>query len=417
MAFSQNRVSTDGLTAAQRVFPGGTLGKYAMPQHERLLLSHGEGSTVVDVEGRSYIDYVIGSGPMLLGHAHPAVVEAVRAQAGRGTQFYWLTEPAIELAETIIEAAPCAEQLRFCSTGAEATFYALRIARAFTGRDVVVRFRGSYHGNHDYSMVGASKGIPAGIESTVLTAPYNDIEGTTSLVEQHADEIAAIIVEPMVQRTVASSAEFLAGLRALADRVGCVLIFDEVVTGFRLAWGGAQEVSGVVPDLATYGKVIGGGLPLAAVAGRQELLDVSNPDRDAASYAYVSGTLNGNPLAAAAGLATLRTLRDTDAYARLARSSARFRSGLEDIAAGLPRRMRLLGVGPVVGVTFADGDITDPTVVDAADKSVLRELEARLVQRGVFANVPAKFYVSVAHTDEDIDVTLQAIKDELAHLL
>jgi glutamate-1-semialdehyde 2,1-aminomutase len=400
--------STDVLRKAGTLFPGGSLGTYVMPPEQAFAVSHGSGSKLFGLDGREYLDFVIGSGPMLLGHAHPDVTAAVVEQAARGTQFYWFTEQIIELAELMVDAIPCAEMIKFCSTGGEATFYALRLARSFTGRDKILRFAGAYHGHHDYGMAGSTTGVPSEVSTTVVTAPFNDLDETRACVHEHADELAAIIVEPL-QRVVAAEPGFLPGLRDLADESGAVLIFDEVVTGFRLAWGGAQEKHGVTPDLATYAKVIGGGLPLAAVAGRGAILEHSNPNRGVGDYAYVSGTLNGNPLAAAAGVASLKVLRDTDAYARLGLASDRLRAGLQQIASKLRRQLHVLGDGGVFGLAFSDADPTDPVAVAQGDKAVLRRIEGELLRAGIFANVPAKLYTSVAHTVEDIDRALEVM--------
>ena len=306
--------------SAGDVIPGNCFGTFKLPDEVSFVVARGEGTDLWSTEGRHLIDFVLGSGPMLIGHAHPRVVAAIQQQAMRGATFYAMNEVAPRLAARIAELVPCAEAVKFVGDGAEATFYSLRLARAFTGRTLILKFEGAYHGHHDYAMHGLnpapganypaalpdSAGIPAEVSNTVLVAPYNDIETTTRLVERVADRVAAIIVEP-VQRSLVPQPAFLAGLRALCDRIGAVLVFDEVVTGFRLALGGAQEAFNVTPDLCSLGKVIGGGLPLAAVAGRRNILELSVPNRpvDGRSV-YLSGTLNGNAIAAAAGLATSR---------------------------------------------------------------------------------------------------------------
>ncbi|MBI2320914.1 MAG: aminotransferase class III-fold pyridoxal phosphate-dependent enzyme [Chloroflexi bacterium] len=392
--------------------PGGSLGTYVQPDDVAFVVAYGRGSKVYDVEGREYIDYILGSGPAVLGHAHPAVVEAVQRQVERGTQFYWLNEPVIALADKMVQAIPCAEMVKFTSSGAEATFYALRLARAFTGRDKIMRFEGSYHGHHDYSMLGGSAGIPKPVSDLVITAPFNDLETTTRLIEQHRHELAAVIVEALM-RIVPPKPGFLEGLRAITKQYGIMLIFDEVVTGFRLAWGGAQERYGVTPDLASYGKIIGGGYPFAAVAGRADLLMLSDPRDRGPQYVYFSGTFSGNPLGATAGLATLRELEKPGAYARLDEIGERLRQGLREIARTLPRPMAVLGDGPIVGIAFVDGDLTSPRVVGGGDKALLKATEIGLLRHGVLANIVAKFYVSLAHDDGDLDRTLQILDDVL----
>src|SRR5713101_1186726 len=270
--------------AAQRL-PGGVLGSSRFPDDLRFVVKRGRGSKLWDVSGREYIDYLLGSGPMILGHSHPAVVAAVRDQLENGTTYFMVNEPIIMLADELCRAVPCAEQVRFTSTGTEATFFALRAARAWRKRDKVMKFEGGYHGSHDYALMSSSPkspkafpaatpdsaGIPHVIDGEVLIAPYNDLATVEALLAVHADSLAAVIVEPF-QRLLAPQAGFLPGLRALTARYQIPLIFDEVVTGFRFAYGGAQEYYGVVPDVCSLGKVIGGGFPLAAIAGRADIM-------------------------------------------------------------------------------------------------------------------------------------------------
>jgi glutamate-1-semialdehyde 2,1-aminomutase len=401
------------LERARQVMPGGSLGTYVQPDDVAFVIARAQGSKVYDVEGREYIDYILGSGPGVLGHAHPAVVEAIQRQVERGTQYYWLNEPAIQLAEKMIDAIPCAEMVKFTSSGAEATFYALRLARAYTGRDKIMRFEASYHGHHDYSMLGGSAGIPKAISDLVITAPFNDLETTTRLIEQHKHELAAVIVEPLM-RIVPPKPGFLEGLRDVTKKHNIILIFDEVVTGFRLAWGGGQERYGVTPDIASYGKIIGGGMPFAAIAGRAELLMLSDPRDRGPRYTYVSGTFSGNPLGAAAGLATLRELEKPGTYERLNQVGERLRQGLREIAKTLPQPMHVLGDGPIVGIVFGKGDPTSPKEMASGDKALLKATEIGLLRRGVLANLAAKFYLSLAHDDADLDRTLDVL-DETLH--
>lgn len=268
--------------------PGQCFGTFKLPDEVSFIASRGEGARLWTTDGRSLIDFVLGSGPMIVGHAHPRVVDAIKTQAMRGTTFYAMNEVAPRLAARIAQFVPCGEAVKFVSDGAEATFYALRFARAFTGRTLILKFEGAYHGHNDYGLHGLkatrysnypvavpnSAGIPAAVSSTVLVAPYNDLDTLEKLIEPVAKDLAAIIVEP-VQRSIPPKPGFLAGLRQICDRTGTLLIFDEVVTGFRLALGGGQEVFGVKPDLCTLGKVIGGGLPLAAIAGRRDVIELS----------------------------------------------------------------------------------------------------------------------------------------------
>ena len=278
---------------AERALPGAGLGGYSLPERVRFVIEDARGARLTSVDGREYIDYVGGAGASILGANHPTVVEAVQRQAARGLHFFGtLTSTAIELASRLQELIPCAERLAFSTTGSEATGYAMRIARAYTGRDKVLKFEGGYRGNYDYASFSIAPtgpanyplappntaGVPASLQDTMLVAPYNNLEVVEDIVREHREELAAIVVEP-VQRAIFPEEGFLAGLRRIADENGIVLVFDEVVTGFRLALGGAQEYFGVQPDLACYGKIVGGGGPLGCVAGRAEIVDCTDPRR------------------------------------------------------------------------------------------------------------------------------------------
>lgn len=404
-------VSLDRERAA-RVMPGGVLGTFALSEDQQFIVQRGLGSRVLDDQGREYIDFVMGSGPLILGHAHPAVVDAIQTQAALGTQYYTTNFPALALAERIIDAVPCAELVKFTSTGAEATFQALRLARAFTGRQKILRFAGAYHGHHDYGMVGSSAGIPDAINDVVVTAHFNDIDSVATLLETSGTEIAAVIVEP-VQRIVSPRPLFLQKLREMCTDVGALLIFDEVVTGFRLSRGGAQGAYGIRPDIATLGKIIGGGLPLGAVAGREDILALANPRTQGASYVYFSGTLNGNPLSAAAGIATLDILEQDENYEALAALGRNVRARLAEIAATSPKPLQIFGEGAMVGIAFAEGDPFDPATLGHADKGALKWLEGELLKRGIFTHLAAKLYLSTTHDDSDIDGLCRAVQEAL----
>jgi glutamate-1-semialdehyde 2,1-aminomutase len=417
----------DLLRDATNLLPGASLGSFYLPEKDDLVVDRGQGSRVWDTAGREFIDYIIGSGPMILGHAHPAVVAAVTAQIQRGASFYALNEPAIRLADKIVHGAPCAEAVKFCGAGAEATFYALRLARAATGREKIMKFEGGYHGHHDYAMMSTwpkrldpfpaaspdSAGIPQSVAGHVLVAPFNDLATTVSIMERHRDDVAAVIVEPL-SRMLEPVPGFLEGLREATRRLGVVLIFDEVVTGFRVAYGGAQELYGVVPDLACYGKIIGGGLPLAAVAGKRDLIELTNPRKKGApDYVYMSGTLNGNPVSAAAGLATLNELEKPGAYERLRAVGDRLRHGLRDVASRLRIPAQVLGQGPLANIYFSSEPVIDYRSGLKADSRLTQQLGGELLARGVLTNLAAKMYLSLAHSDRDIDQTLQAFEDGL----
>jgi glutamate-1-semialdehyde 2,1-aminomutase len=355
------------------------------------------------------------------------VVDAVTAQLPHGSTYYALNRPAIELAEAIVAASPCAERLRFVSTGSEATAAAIRLARAFTDRSTVLKFEGGYHGSHDAALtsfapaapapwprpVPDSAGIPQGVLGDVLIAPYNDAAATAAIASA-AGDLAAIIVEPQ-QRCIPPVPGFLGELRQIADAHGALLIFDEVVTGFRVAYGGAQEFYGVVPDLAAYGKIIGGGFPLAAVAGSAAILDLVDPaERGADRYVHLSGTLNGNPVAAVAGLATLHALAQPGVYDRLHAAGERLRAGLRAAAGRRGVPLMVIGEGPLAAVHFTDRPIRDYRDVLSADKKLLARVNALLLSAGVLAQLSTKLYISAVHSDADIDACIAAFDDAVA---
>lgn len=382
--------------------------------------ARGMGAKVYDVEGREYIDYLLGSGPQILGHNHPAIVEALRQQLELGTQFFVLIPEVMTLAEEVVRAVPCAEAVRFGVTGTEGTFYALRFARAFTGREKVLKFEGGYHGGHDYVLVSqASKappnfpqaqldsaGIPRAIEELVLVAPYNDLATTEQIISEHAHELAAVIIEPY-QRYIAPQLRFLAGLREITRRHGILLIYDEIVTGFRLAYGGAQEYYGVIPDLAVLGKALGGGLPLSAVVGPRDIIDLCDITyKNSDQYVAQLGTFKGMPLAVVAGLAMLAQLRQPGVYERLHAMGQRMRAGLADILAEYSAPFRVYGEGPTFKVLFIDREVTSYRDALNADHALLRAFERALIKAGLFIRPGMRHYISLAHSDEDIERTL-----------
>ena len=413
------------LDRAERAIGGAVT--FKLPRQQTAVIARGQGSKVYDLDGREYIDYVLGSWPMLVGHAHPLVVEAVQRQVALGSTYYSLNQPAIELAELLIEAAPCAEFVKYVSSGSEATFHAMRIARAYTGKPKILKFEGGFHGGSDYAQMSAhasrpteyptpipdTAGIPSEVEAEVLVSRWNDVPLTESLVTEHAHELAAVICEPL-QRSLVPAPGFLAALREITQRHGVLLIFDEVVTGFRLAYGGAQERYGVVPDLATYGKAIAGGYPLAAVAGRAEIMAVTDASRKGkAPYAQIGGTLSGNPVAAVAGLATLDILRQPGSYDRLYGTTERLKSGLEELFSehGVPAQV--CGEGGLFQVFFNDQPVTDYPGVLASDRAKGRRFGLECVDRGLWLNPGEKFYVSLAHDTEDVEKTLDIFADAL----
>lgn len=417
------------LERAAQYLPGTSAWMWSLPSELTFIVERGEGSRLYDTRGRAYVDYVMGSGPLLLGHAHPAVVRAVQAQVAKGSTYFWLSEPTVRLAELICQAVPCGEKVRFVSTGTEATMFAIRMARVFTRREKVLKFEGGWHGLHDYAMIGNWRtgeapyptpvpdigGIPKGTMGSVLIAPFNDLATTEDILARHGQEIAAVIVEPL-QRAIPPAPGFLAGLRDLTRRQGIVLIFDEVVTGFRLAYGGAQEFYGVVPDLATYGKALTCGFALGAICGRTDLMETADPKRKGTlEYACLSGTLSGNPLASAAGVAALGEFRKPGVYDRLHALGRALRDGMAAIAARQGVPMQALGEGPIAQPFFLDPGrriATDRDLREADGKRATR-LGHELIRRGIFVVPGAKMYLSLAHSDPDIEATLAAFADAL----
>ena len=412
------------LEKAGRYLPGGNTGNLHFNSEQDFLVSGGKGSRVWDVSGNEYVDWLMGSGPMLLGHAHPHVVEAVIKTVEQGSTFFANNDKAVMLAEALTEAVPCAEQVRFTTSGTDACFQAMRICRAFTGKEKVLKFEGGYHGSSDYALMSVtpsaslefpqseanSGGIPKAIADLMLIAPFNDLATTEAIIQAHHDELAAVIVEPM-QRIIAPRPGFLQGLRDIATRYGIPLIFDEVVTSFRLAYGGAQEFYGVTPDLCSVGKIMGGGYPLAAILGRAEIMSVyDRGEVDSDTFVSQIGTLNGNPVACAAGLATLEVLRDDpDAYRRVHGSGAALRNAMTELCEenGIP--VQSCGEDAVFDFCFTDQPVNNYRDILSGDGAMLGRLNAGLLERGVLKG-GQKYYPSAVHTEEDVERTIEAYR-------
>lgn len=409
---------TDLAARARAVLPAGGFGNF----DPSMFIRNGKGSRVWDEDGKEYVDFLIGSGPMLLGHGHPEVLQAVVEQLPKGMTFFANNAAGVELAEEICKAVACAEQVRFVSSGGEADMYAIRLARASTGRDKIVKFEGGYHGmsaEAQMSLAPArpsdfphalpdSAGIPEAVRAQMLIAPYNDLDYLTTLLSQHAEQVAGIIVEPL-QRTIPSAPGFLAAVRSLCDRHGIVLIFDEVVTGFRFSYGGAQQVYGVTPDLCTLGKIIGGGFPLAAVAGRKTIMDHFDKSIVGADRCLMMlGTLSATPVAAIAGLKTMEVLRRPGAYERLLANGERLQSLFTRHlqTAGVPHR--IVGHPTLFDVLFTDCEVRNYRDVQAADTQRHARFNAALRANGVFKS-PGKLYAHLALTEEDFAWTEAAI--------
>ncbi|MCH7736721.1 MAG: aminotransferase class III-fold pyridoxal phosphate-dependent enzyme [Chloroflexi bacterium] len=412
------------LEKAGRYLPGGTGGNLSFPKDLDFLVSHGKGSHLFDMSGNGYVDWLMGSGPMVLGHAHPAVTEAVIKAVEGGSTFFATNEKAVELAEELVNAVACAEQVRFTTSGTDACFQAMRAARAFTGKEKILKFEGAFHGTSDYALMSltpspsveypqaqpSSGGIPKAIQELMLIAPYNNLATTETIINAHQDDIAAVIVEP-IQRVIAPKPGFLQGLRDLTKKYNILLIFDEVVTSFRLAYGGAQEFYGVTPDMCTVGKIVGGGYPLAALLGRADILSVYDRGAsDAETFVNQIGTLNGNPVACAAGLATLAVMREEGTYQKMHAAGAAVRGALVDICNenGVP--VQNCGEDAIFDIYFSEQPVSNYRDTLAADSAMMTRFTTGLLERGILKGAQ-KYYPSAVHTDEDVEKTIQAMRE------
>jgi len=421
---------TQLLDDAGKYLAGGGTGLFVLPAELNLIVARGEGSRVWDVAGREYIDYHLSSGPALLGHGHPAM--AVTEQLPKGTTFFFLNEHEIELGKKLVEAIPCGEVVHYAGSGTEATFYALRVARAWTKRNKVLKFEGAWHGMHDYGLWGTvpanpsdyphaspdSVGVPSETGETVLVTPFNETEQAVAMIEKNAKELAAVIVEPL-QRVLLPEPGFLEAIREVTRKHKIVLIFDEIVTGFRIAWGGAQEKYGVIPDLACYGKSMSGGFPLAAIVGSAEIMSVLDArSRPKAEVVWATNTLNGNPVCAAAGLAALEALSQEGVYEHFHRIGSRLRNGM--VAAGQRHGFAVQAPGEdaVWGVRFTEREPLRTWMdLTTADKDLGWRWAIELMKRGLLVNPNEKFYISTAHTDADVDQTLDIVDAAFAALV
>jgi glutamate-1-semialdehyde 2,1-aminomutase len=380
---------------------------------------------VVDVDGNVYIDYVGAYGPLVLGHAPPVVADVLAAAVSRGTAYGATSELEVELAELIVHAFPSVEMLRFVNSGTEATMSALRLARAYTGRSKIVKFEGGYHGHADGLLVQAgsgqatlslpdSPGIPESFASETLVAPYNNADAIEALFEQWSDDIAAVIVEPIAGNmgVVLPVPGFLERLRGLTRENGALLIFDEVITGFRLCYGGAQTLMGVQPDITCLGKIIGGGLPVGAYGGRREIMEMVAP----LGPVYQAGTLSGNPLAMAAGIVTVRALQDPDLYRRLEISGLYLADGLRRAAEEAEVPVRINRAGSILTMFFANEDVVDFASAKRSDTGRYAAYFRSMLESGILL-APSQFeamFISSAHTDAEIERTVEAARQALA---
>ncbi len=420
----QTRQSEELFEQARRLIPGGVnspVRAFQAVGGQPRFIARGEGAYLVDVDGNRYIDYVLSWGPLIHGHAHPYVIEAITRTAAQGTSYGAPTELEVRLAQMVTEAMPAVEMVRFVNSGTEATMSALRLARAYTRRSKIIKFAGGYHGHADFLLVAAgsgattlgipdSPGVPAATAADTLIAPYNDLAAVEALLTQFPDSIAALIVEPVAGNMgcVPPQPGYLAGLRDLTTRYGALLIFDEVMTGFRVAYGGAQQLYGIAPDLTCLGKIIGGGLPAAAYGGKREMMRLIAP----AGPVYQAGTLSGNPLAMAAGIAQLELLQQPGAYETLEARSGRLAAGIAEAAraAGVP--ITQTRVGSMFCAFFTAGPVVDYASAKTCDTGRYARFFQAMLAQGIYL-APSQFeagFLSLAHGAEEIERTIEAAR-------
>ena len=423
--------SQDLFTAAKNVTPGGVnspVRAFKSVGGDPLFISSAKGSSLVDADGNSYIDYVGSWGPMIVGHAHEEVLEAIFEAARLGTSFGAPTERETELAQLVLTAVPSMDKVRMVNSGTEATMSAIRVARGSTGRDRIIKFNGCYHGHADGLLVKAgsgaltlgvpdSPGVPADYAKNTLIAEYNDLESVAALFEQHPGEIAAIIVEPVPGNmgVMVPGDGFLQGLRDITESEGALLIFDEVMSGFRVAFGGAQELYGITPDLTALGKVIGGGLPVGAYGGKSEYMSQVAPE----GPIYQAGTLSGNPLAMASGIATLSILMRPGTYEKLESSTALLAKGLAEVNNRLGAELTFNRVGSMFTTFFTPGPVTNFDGAKASDTTRFGDYFRAMLDEGVYL-APSQFeaaFMSIAHTEADIEATVNAHERALKKVL
>ncbi len=412
---------------AKRVIPGGVNSPVRACRSvgtDPVFIDRAQGSKLYDPDGNEYIDYVGSWGPMILGHRYPSVIEAISGALEKGTSFGSPTKLESELAGVIIKMVPSIEMVRMVNSGTEATMSAIRLARGYTGRDVVMKFDGCYHGHADALLVEAgsgvatlgipgSPGVPKSFVKHTLSLPFNDIDAVKNVMDKRGDEIACIVVEPVAGNMglVPPVEGFLAALREFTEKSGSLLIFDEVMTGFRVARGGAQSLYGIMPDLTCLGKIIGGGMPVGAYGGTKKIMEHIAPQ----GPVYQAGTLSGNPAAMAAGIATLSELKTTGFYKNLDEKAAKLAKGLENAASKANFKARAKNVGAMLGIFFTDMDVKNFEDAKTSDLDLFSSFYKGMLQKGIYL-APSQFealFVSSAHSDEDLDRTIQAAEEVL----
>ncbi len=419
-------LSAELFERAKRLIPGGVNSPVRAFSPYPFFTKYAKGSRIVDVEGKEYIDYCMGYGPLILGHAPSQVIEAVKEQLEKGTLYGTPTEQEVELAELVCKAVPCAEMVRLVNTGTEATMSAIRAARGYTGRKKIVKFEGCYHGAHDYVLVKAgsgaatfgmpnSLGVPEETARNTLVLPYNDVEIFERTVELEGDDIAGVIVEPVIGNAgvVLPKDGYLKRIRELTKDKGVVLIFDEVITGFRLALGGAQEYYGIVPDMVTLGKVMGGGFPMAAFGGRKEIMEIIAPS----GRVYQAGTFSGNPISVVAGLATLKSIKakGKSFYQELDLKRRIICEAVRDLAKDMNFPIQVNDVASMFQLFFTGDKVIDYESAMKADRAKFANYHRRLMEKDAFVP-PSQFetcFISSAHSKEDIEVSVEIISDAL----
>lgn len=420
MAFHDDK-SREAFVRAKKVIPGGVnspVRAFKSVQRDPVFIARGQGSKIWDIDGNSYVDYVGSWGPLIIGHAHPEVVEAIKKTAELGTSYGAPTELETELTEEVLKAYPSMDMVRMVNSGTEATMSALRLARGVTGRTKIVKFEGCYHGHADSLLIKAgsgaltfgvptSPGVPAPTASTTIAAPYNNIEGLKEIFQQEGENIAGVIVEPVAGNmgVVLPEPGFLQGLRQLTRDYGALLIFDEVMTGFRVSYGGAQGYYGIDPDLTCLGKVIGGGLPVGAYGGKRQFMEQVSPS----GPIYQAGTLSGNPLAMAAGLTTLKLLQKQGTYAELTRKTLRLAEGLKGLAQEFSLPLWVNAVGAMFSAFFTAEPVKDYASACTSNAELFASYFRNMLERGVYM-APSQYeavFLSTEHTDADIDFSLE----------